>query len=103
MEKIKIMFDYGTNPIWVYDAFGEFQNNGLPEEFLKNQEIVSLVVDLEIAYTKLFIDNEESFGFIGFSDNKQKKDFELKVKKLKKKLEKEGKNKYCIEIKRNYL
>lgn len=75
MKIIKLSFDYGTSPIWVYDENGDMETNGLPEELLADSELVKSFDNLQNAYENLFINNKDVFCYRGFRNVKEKEAF----------------------------
>lgn len=66
MEKtIKIMLEYGTNPIWIVEE-DDCEAAEIPEEGLSNKRLVDLNYDIQRRYDSLFINNEHEFSYIGF-------------------------------------
>ena len=81
MNTIKIMFDYGCLPLWIYDENGHYIGNA---EFTENSPLSDIAnyKDIEAAFSKvqeeyenLFINNVVEFSCIGFQSEEQKAKF----------------------------
>lgn len=91
-KRIKLMFDYGTWCLWLYDEYygfisavrlsdnGVFQwsdsGDGYPEELLKGQtELMEMIDRLTEKYEGLFINNEYEFSYKGFENKRDAEEF----------------------------
>jgi len=79
MNKIKILLEYKCYPMWIYSEKNEFIDNDLVEELKNDTQIDDLLMNIQEVYDKLFEDNEISFGYKGFKDEEEKKNFMLKI------------------------
>ena len=101
IKKIKISFEYGGWPLWLYDEKDILLSAGLPEELKSDYNIEAMFNDLQDRYNRYFIRDNEDFQsekpFFYSLEEKEKfiKDFEFAKAELMKKL----KDKYEIEDK----
>lgn len=66
LKKIRLLFDYGCYPVWLYDENGDVIDTLLPDELRDDAELDAKFDDLQARYDALFIDNAHEFSFIGF-------------------------------------
>lgn len=64
-QKIKLMLEWNTNPIWMMEEDG-CESDEIPPEGLSNQRLVKMNDDIQRKYDNLFIANEHEFSYIGF-------------------------------------
>ena len=87
MKKIRILLDYGSYPVWVYDEAEQlinFTSEGfqLPDE-INTPETRQLCEAIQSAYHSLFTNNERVFSYNGFGDRREEeRDFINKLKRL---------------------
>lgn len=86
MQTIKINFEYGAFPVWIYDDEGNFIENSLPSYLLKNEELQTMFDNLQIKYDSLFIDNPTNFEYKGFESKNAESEFYKQVQEAKEKL-----------------
>lgn len=75
LKKIRLLFDYGCYPVWLYDENGDVIDTLLPEELHDDIELDSKFDDLQARYDALFIDNAHEFSFIGFKSAEDRERF----------------------------
>lgn len=70
MEVIKLILEYGTNPIWIrHEDFCE--SDMIPEEALDNEELVRLNNDIQQKFDSLFINTKYEFAYVGFKTKEE--------------------------------
>lgn len=78
MEKIKyirLLLEWGTYPVWLYDDEGGVIDTVLPEELQGNAELEAIFDDLQDRYNALFIADEHEFSYKGFASQEEKELF----------------------------
>ena len=83
MKKIKyirLLLEWGTYPVWLYDDEGSVIDTVLPEELQGNAELEAIFDGLQDRYNALFIADEHEFSYKGFASQEEK---ELFLKDLK--------------------
>lgn len=75
LKKIRLLFDYGCYPVWLYDENNDVIDTLLPEELRSDIELDSRFDDLQARYDALFIDNSCEFSFIGFKSEPEREKF----------------------------
>ena len=88
LKYIRLLLEYHTYPVWLYDEDGCVIDTLLPEEFRNNVELEAMFDDIQDRYDALFIDNAHEFSYIGFVTPIEKErfyhDLIMAVEKLKK-------------------
>lgn len=75
LSKLRILLEYHSYPVWLYDEDGDVINTLLPEELRADHELDRKFDDLQARYDALFIDTAHEFSFIGFSTEAEKELF----------------------------
>ena len=74
MNRIRFMLEYNSSPIWIYQD-NELLDNGLPEEFASDAELVALIAKITETFDSLFENTSISFEYKGFPNNLEKNKF----------------------------
>lgn len=103
MKVIKIKFEYGCFPVWIYGENDKLIENDLPSYLIGDNDIDSKFVCIQEIYDSLYLDDGEEFKYIGFKETEKRESFfrELfsAIHLLKNKLHDE----YIIEDNTDYL
>jgi len=103
MKVIKIKFEYGCFPVWLYGENGELVENDLPPYLIGDNDIDPKFVRIQEVYDSLYLDDGKEFKYIGFKENEEKESFFrellLAINLLKDKLNDE----YIIDDNTDYL
>lgn len=103
MKVIKIKFEYGCFPVWIYGENDELIENDLPPYLIGDNDIDSKFVYIQQIYDGLFLDDGKEFGYIGFKDSDKRetffRDLFLAIDFLENKLNDE----YIIEDNKDFL
>ncbi len=90
LKRIRLLFDYGCYPVWLYDENGNLINTLLPEELRSDLDLDKKFDDLQARYEALFINDGREFSYVGFPNNAERgrfiRDWEDAVKELRQKL-----------------
>lgn len=84
MKKIRLMLEYKSYPIWIYNEEGFIEDNVLPEEWKYSQELINLTDEIQAVFDSLFIDTVNEFKYVGFSDMEKRNSFINKLKNFEK-------------------
>lgn len=97
MKVIKIKFEYGCFPVWVYGENDELIDNDLPPYLVGDSDVDPKFVRIQEIYDSLYLNDGKEFKYIGFKENEERESFFrellLAIKLLKDKLDDE----YTIE------
>ena len=103
MKVIKIKFEYGCFPVWIYGENGGLIENDLPPNLIGDNDIDSKFVHIQEIYDSLYLDDGKEFKYIGFNEEKEKinffKELLFAISLLKDKINDE----YIIEDNMDYL
>ncbi len=75
IKRIKVMLEYGSYPVWLYDEKGDLVDTLPPEEIRSNKELDCKFDDLQARYEALFINNSKEFSYVGFEKQEEKDKF----------------------------
>ncbi len=64
IKKIRLMLEYNTYCIWLYDKNDEIIDNGNPPEWDDDQELTDAFMAVSNLYDSFFIDNDKEFRYI---------------------------------------
>ncbi|MBQ8327753.1 MAG: hypothetical protein IJX86_11865 [Lachnospiraceae bacterium] len=97
MKVIKIKFEYGCFPVWVYGENDELIDNDLPPYLVGDSDVDPKFVHIQEMYDSLYLNDGKEFKYIGFKENEERESFFrellLAINLLKDKLDDE----YTIE------
>ena len=69
IKKIRLLLEYNTYCIWLYDENDEIIDNDNPPEWDDDAELTAAFMAVSDIYDTFFIDNEKEFAFIGGDDS----------------------------------
>ena len=98
VKKIKVYPNYGAGPVWVHDEKGILIAVDLPAEARGDEELTKLSYDISLMYESLFLNNEKTFEYIGFSCKEDEVILKSKIKRLHEILVEKVSDKYEIEV-----
>ena len=75
LSKLRVLLEYHSYPVWLYDEEGDVIDTLLPEELRGDHELDQKFDDLQERYDALFIDTAHEFSFIGFGTDAEEKGF----------------------------
>ena len=78
ISKIRLLLEYKTYPIWLYDEDGDVIDNDNPPEWDEDQRLTDAFMAVSDFYDTFFIDTKHEFRFVGSSDSAD----EAKLKSL---------------------
>ena len=68
ITKIRVMLEYGTYCLWLYNEQGEIIGNDNPPEWLDDLELTDAWMAVSDLYDSLFINTKHKFRYVGFPD-----------------------------------
>lgn len=68
IKKIRLMLEYNTYCVWLYDENDEIIDNDNPPEWNDDQELTDAFMAVSDLYDTFFIDNDKEFKYIGCPD-----------------------------------
>lgn len=68
IKKIRLMLEYNTYCIWLYNEKGEIIDNDNPPEWDDDKELTDAFMSVSDIYDSFFIDNKHEFRYIGCND-----------------------------------
>ena len=68
VKKIRLLLEYNTYPIWLYDEDDEIIDNDNPPEWDDDQQLTNAFMEASDLYDTFFIDNKKEFSFVGCPD-----------------------------------
>lgn len=75
MKEIKIKFEYGCFPVWIYGENDELIENDLPPYLIGDNDIDSKFVHIQKIYDGLYLDDGKEFKYIGFTETEERETF----------------------------
>ena len=68
IKKIRLLLEYNTYCIWLYNENSEIIDNDNPPEWEDDQELTNAFMAVSDIYDTFFIDTEKEFSYIGCDD-----------------------------------
>ena len=65
IKTLRLLLEYNTYPIWLYNEHNEIIDNDNPPEFADDQELTDAFMEISDLYDTFFIDTEKEFHYIG--------------------------------------
>ena len=65
IKKIRLLLEYNTYCVWLYDENDEIIDNDNPPEWNDDQELINAFMTVSDIYDTFFINNEKKFRYIG--------------------------------------
>lgn len=75
MKVIKIKFEYGCFPVWIYGENNELIENDLPPYLIGDSDIDPKFVNIQKIYDSLYLDDGKEFKYIGFKEAEKRENF----------------------------
>lgn len=97
LKTIRILLEYNTYCLWLYDEKGEIIDNDNPPEWADDEKLSELFNAVSDIYDTFFEDTEKEFSFHGCSDLDTKRRFIQAIKDAVDYLEKKNNGKYHIQ------
>ena len=65
IKKIRLMLEYNTYCVWLYDENDEIIDNDNPPEWDDDQQLTDAFMAVSDLYDTFFIDNKQEFRYVG--------------------------------------
>ena len=75
MKVIKIKFEYGCFPVWIYGENDELIDNDLPPYLVGDSDVDPKFVRIQEMYDSLYLNDGKEFKYIGFKENEERESF----------------------------
>lgn len=73
IKKIRILLEYNTYCLWLYDENDEIIDNDNPPEWDDDQELTDAFMAVNDLYDTFFVDTDKEFSYIGCPDTETAK------------------------------
>ena len=97
IKKIRLMLEYDTYCIWLYNENDEIIDNDNPPEWNDDAELTEAFMAISDLYDTFFVDNEKEFKYIGCPDKETKARLQQLIDNAVALLEKKNAGKYIIQ------
>ena len=68
IKKIRVLLEYNTYCLWLYDENDEIIDNNNPPEWDDDKELTDAFMAVSDLYDSFFVDNDKEFYYIGCPD-----------------------------------
>ena len=75
MKTVRLMLEWGCDPVWIYEEDGITSSPGLPCELENNKELVDLMNKISNEFDSQYVNTEREFSDVGFKTEAKKKKF----------------------------
>ncbi|MCR5323254.1 MAG: hypothetical protein K6E85_08310 [Lachnospiraceae bacterium] len=97
IKKIRLMLEYNTYCIWLYNENDEIIDNDNPPEWNNDAELTEAFMAISDLYDTFFVDNEKEFKYIGCPDKETKARLQQLIDNAVTLLDKKNSGKYIIQ------
>lgn len=97
LKTIRLMLEYNTYCIWLYDENNEIIDNDNPPEWKDDKELTDAFMAVSDLYDTFFIDNDKEFKYIGCPNNEKRKKLKQLIARAIDILKKKNNGKYIIK------
>lgn len=97
IKKIRLMLEYNTYCIWLYNENDEIIDNDNPPEWKDDQQLTDAFMAVSDLYDTFFIDTDKEFSYKGCPDIATREKLQTLVSKAVDILMKKNNGKYIIQ------
>ena len=97
IKKIRLLMEYNTYPIWLYDEDDEIIDNDNPPEWDDDQQLTDAFMAISDLYDTFFIDNKNEFRYVGCPDDETRKKLLSLISTAVEIIKKKTNGKYIIQ------
>ena len=97
ISKIRLMLEYNTYCVWLYNEDGEIIDNDNPPEWNDDKELTDAFMAVSDLYDTFFVDNEQEFKYIGCPDEKTRQELISLIDKAVDIITKKNNGKYVLQ------
>ena len=96
IKTIRIMLEYNTYCLWLYNENGEIIDNDNPPEWDDDPELTDAFMAVSDLYDTFFIDNKQEFRYVGCPNEETRLKLRELIENAIKILEQKNQGKYII-------
>ena len=97
IKKIRLMLEYNTYCVWLYDENDEIIDNDNPPEWDDDQQLTDAFMAVSDLYDTFFIDNKHEFRYVGCPDDETRKNLLSLISIAVEIITKKNNGKYIIQ------
>lgn len=97
VNKIRLMLEYNTYCIWLYDEKDQIIDNDNPPELADDKDLTDAFMAVSDLYDSFFIDSDKEFRYVGCPDEQTKSNLIALVDHAVDVLMKKTNGKYVIQ------
>jgi len=97
IKKIRLMLEYNTYYVWLYDENDEIIDNDNPPEWDDDQQLTDAFMAVSDLYDTFFIDNKHEFRYVGCPDDETRKKLLSLISTAVEIITKKNNGKYIIQ------
>ena len=97
ISKIRLMLEYNTYCVWLYNEDGEIIDNDNPLEWNDDKELTDAFMAVSDLYDTFFVDNEHEFKYVGCPDQKTRQELISLIDKAVDIITKKNNGKYVLQ------
>lgn len=97
IKKIRILLEYNTYCLWLYDENDEIIDNDNPPEWNDDEELTKAFMDVSNLYDSFFVDNSKEFSYVGCPNEETANKLKMLFNRAVNLLVKKNNGKYVIQ------
>lgn len=97
IKKIRLMLEYNTYCIWLYDENEEVIDNDNPPEWDDDEKLTNAFMAVSDLYDTFYIDNDKEFRYVGCPDEKTREKLKALIAEAVDILKAKNNGKYQIQ------
>ena len=97
IKKIRLMLEYNTYCIWLYDENDEIIDNDNPPEWDDDENLTNAFMAISDLYDSFYVDNEKEFRYVGCPDGKTREKLNNLIDNAVNTLMEKNNGKYLIQ------
>ncbi|MBQ6018054.1 MAG: hypothetical protein IJL19_09255 [Clostridiales bacterium] len=97
IKKIRLMLEYNTYCVWLYNEDGEIIDNDNPPEWNDDKDLTDAFMAVSDLYDTFFIDNEKEFKYVGCPNEKTRQELIALIDKAVDIITRKNNGKYVIQ------
>ncbi len=97
IKKIRLLLEYNTYPLWLYDEDDEIIDNDNPPEWNDDQQLTDAFMAVSDLYDTFFTDSDHEFRYIGCPDEATRSKLTSLITDAIKMLTRKNNGKYIIQ------
>ncbi|MBQ7522948.1 MAG: hypothetical protein IJT07_00275 [Oscillospiraceae bacterium] len=97
IKKIRLLLEYNTYCLWLYDENDEIVDNDNPPEWDDDKELTDAFMAVSNLYDTFFVDNGKEFRYCGCPNEKTRAELEARIKAAVAILQQKNNGKYIIQ------